>query len=174
MSRRPASRYGIRAEGLASRVRELRQQGERMAASRAPRQGSTAPRSSCGSPCGSSAGVVASDRRSGLHRARPANRSWPDTPMVKAITRACRRPPGPAAPSRRDSRDHRERSAVQARRAGVVQCPASGSARVRTSEQRASWCLRIGIAMKLRPSSSSSRCCGVASSALSLSNPSKK
>ena len=65
-------------------------------------------------------------------------------------------------------------AAEQARRAGVVQCPASRSARVRASEQRASWCLRIGMAMTLRPSSSSSRCCGVALNALSLPNPSKK
>jgi hypothetical protein len=66
------------------------------------------------------------------------------------------------------------RAAEQARRAGVVQCPASCSARVRASEQMASWCLRTGMAMKLRPSSSSSRCCGVALTALSLPNPSKK
>jgi hypothetical protein len=45
---------------------------------------------------------------------------------------------------------------------------------VRASEQMASWCLRIGMAMKLRPSSSNSRCCGVPLNALSLPSPSKK
>jgi hypothetical protein len=56
----------------------------------------------------------------------------------------------------------------------AAQCVASGPARARASELMASWCLRIGMAMKLRPNSSSSRCCGVAFNALSLPNPSKK
>jgi hypothetical protein len=34
--------------------------------------------------------------------------------------------------------------------------------RARASEQIASWCLRVGMLMKLRASSSSIRCCGVA------------
>jgi hypothetical protein len=40
--------------------------------------------------------VTERDRRSGLHRAHRANRSRPDSAIVKAIARACRRPPGPA------------------------------------------------------------------------------
>jgi site-specific DNA recombinase len=51
----------IRAEGLASLVGELRQQGERKAAwSRGPRQGSTALRSSCAFRCAFSAEAAAS------------------------------------------------------------------------------------------------------------------
>ena len=50
----------------------------------------------------------------------------------------------------------------------------SGSDKARASAHIASWCLRTGMLMKLRASSSSMRCCGVARNAFSLPMPSKK
>ena len=63
--REDALEVRIRAEGVASLVGELRQQGERMAAGRMLRAGWTAPPSSCGFPCASSdeAGASGSSRR---------------------------------------------------------------------------------------------------------------
>jgi hypothetical protein len=104
----------------------------------------------------------------------PRTAARPESAMVKAIACVCR-PPGPAAITpARFARPSSQGGGELARRARAAQCPASRSARVRASEQMASWCLRIGMAMKLCPSSSSSRCCGVTLTALSLPNPSKK
>ena len=50
----------------------------------------------------------------------------------------------------------------------------SGSDSARASAHMASWCLRTGMLMKLRASSRSMRCCGVARNAFSLPMPSKK
>ena len=166
----------IRAEGLASLIGELRQSGERKAArKRAPRPSWTEARSWCALICASSAGAAAAHRRARRQRTRPAHQAparqrhgQGDRPRFSTSTW-----PGATKPTR-FARPSAQGAAGQARRARAAQRPASGSARARASEQMASWCLRIGMAMKLRPSSSSSRCCGVAFTALSLANPSKK
>ena len=85
-------------EGLASLVAELRWRKDQTA--KRHDAGRSRPRLLSAYPCGSSAGVVPSDRRSALHRTHPANRSRPDNARVKAIARACRRPLGPAPPAR--------------------------------------------------------------------------
>ena len=71
-----------------------------------------------------------------------------------------------------------EQEGAEARSAGEgrdrVATYSSGSDKARARAHIASWCLRTGMLMKLRASSSSMRCCGVARNAFSLPMPSKK
>ena len=160
-------------EGLASLVAELRWRKDQTA--KRHDAGPSRPRLLSAHPMrfqrrGGRKRIVAPDCIELIRQPVPARQrhGQGDRPCLSASTW-----PGATKPAR-FARPSWQGAAEQARRAGVVQCPASGSARARASEQRASWCLRIGMAMKLRPSSSSSRCCGVALNALSLPNPSKK
>jgi hypothetical protein len=125
---------------------------------------------SCAFLRASSAGARRAGRErtdAGKQTAAPQHRGEGARPCLSASTWL-------GATKRRGSRPLSQGAAGPARRARAAQCPASGSARARTSEQMASWCLRIGMATKLRPSSSSSRCCGVILTASSLPSPSKK